>query len=56
MHSLLPLCLSLILYVWVAVAHWLDDDKPMTLVWLAYGLAQCGFLWHTFAKLYQDKP
>jgi hypothetical protein len=40
-----PVALGILLYLWAAIGWLMRGDGPMVLVWSAYALANCGFLW-----------
>ena len=34
-----------VLYLATALLCWIDNDKPMALVWFCYGFANVGIIW-----------
>ena len=44
------LILAIILYFIIAIQSALDKDYPHCMIWVCYGLANLGFLWHMLER------
>jgi hypothetical protein len=43
--------ISTLCYLFTAVGNFYQKDYPHGFIWMFYGLANCGFIWHELIKL-----